>query len=79
MATWDFLITASKLAIISALWVVNGSLLAALLLYALLVALPLLLMRILSGYSIASLQSLLLAFVGLDLLQARPNQGGSQP
>lgn len=69
MAAWDLLITASKFCIITALWLLNGNLLSALLLYALLVALPLLLMRILSGYSIASLQSLLLAFIGLDLLQ----------
>ena len=77
MAAWDLLITASKFCIITALWLLNGNLLSALLLYALLVALPLLLMRILSGYSIASLQSLLLAFIGLDLLQLDHSHRGS--
>ncbi|MCG6887290.1 MAG: hypothetical protein LJE74_08785 [Proteobacteria bacterium] len=77
MTVWDLLITASKFCIICALWLLNGNLPSALLLYALLVALPLLLMRILSGYSIASLQSLLLTFIGLDLLQLDHRRPGS--
>jgi hypothetical protein len=70
MANWDTVITTFKFCIISALWAVHGSLLSALILYGLVVALPLLLMRILSGFSITSLHTVVLAFIGLDLLVA---------
>ena len=70
MANWDTIITTFKFCIITALWALQGSLLAALLLYGLVVALPLLLMRILSGLSISSLPMVVLAFIGLDLLVA---------
>lgn len=68
MLVWDVVITVVKLLIITALWAVHGSVLSALLLYAVVVAMPLLLMRILSGYSIVSPNAILLSFVGLDLL-----------
>ncbi len=70
MANSDTVITTVKFCIIAVLWVLHGSLPSALLIYGLLVALPLLLMRILSGLSIISLPTLVLAFVGLDLLVA---------
>lgn len=70
MANWDSVITTFKFSIIAELWALQGSLLSALLLYGLVVALPLLLMRILSGLSIISLPMVVLAFIGLDLLVA---------
>jgi hypothetical protein len=70
MANWDTVITTFKFCIITALWALHGSLLSALLLYGLVVALPLLLMRRLSGLSIISLPMVVLAFIGLDLLVA---------
>lgn len=70
MANSDTVITMLKFCIIAVLWVLNGSLPSALLLYGLLVALPLLLMRVLSGLSITSLPTVVLAFIGLDLLVA---------
>jgi hypothetical protein len=68
MANWDSVITLFKFCIITALWALQGSLLSAVLLYGLFVALPLLLMRRLSGLSVISLHMFVLAFIGLDLL-----------
>ncbi len=70
MENWDSVITTFKFCIIAALWALQGSLLSALLLYGLVVALPLLLMRTLSGLSTISLPIVVLAFIGLDLLVA---------
>jgi hypothetical protein len=70
MENWDSVITTFKFCIIAALWALQGSLLSALLLYGLVVALPLLLMRRLSGLSIISAPMVGLAFIGLDLLVA---------
>jgi hypothetical protein len=70
MENWDSVITAFKFCIITALWALQDSLVSALLLYGLMVALPLLLMRILSGLSINSVPMVVLAFIGLDLLVA---------
>jgi hypothetical protein len=70
MENWDSVITTFKFCIITAFWVLDGSLLSALLLYGLVVALPLLLMRRLSGLSITSVPMVALAFIGLDLLVA---------
>ena len=68
MANWDSVITMFKFCIITAFWALDGSLLSALLLYGFVVALPLLLMRSLSGLSITSVPMLWLVFIGLDLL-----------
>ena len=70
MANSDTVITMFKFCIIAVFWMAHGSGLSALLWYGLLVALPLLLMRILSGLSITSLHTVVLAFIGLDLLVA---------
>jgi hypothetical protein len=70
MANWDSVITMFKFCIITAFWSLDGSLLSALLLYGLVVALPLLLMRRLSGLPIISVPRFALAFIGLDLLVA---------
>lgn len=70
MANWDSVITLFKFCIITALWALQGSLLSAVLLYGLVVALPLLLMRRLSGLSIMSLPMVVMALIGLDLLVA---------
>ena len=76
MENWDSVITTFKFCIITALWTLNGSLPAALLLYGLVVALPLLLMRRLSGLSITSVPMVALAFIGLDLLVADQRSAG---
>jgi hypothetical protein len=68
MDLWDVMVTAIKFCIITALWYVSGSLVSALFLYFLLVPLPLMAMRILSGLGGASLSAVMLGVVGLDLL-----------
>lgn len=68
MNLWDVTVTAIKFCIIITLYFVTGSLLAAILVYFLLVPMPLMAMRIISGLGGASLSAVMLAAIGLDLL-----------
>lgn len=68
MNLWDVTVTAIKFCIITTLWFVTGSLFSAVLVYFLLVPLPLMAMRIISGLEGASLSAVMWAAIGLDLL-----------
>jgi hypothetical protein len=68
MNLWDVTVTAIKFCIITTLYFVTGSLLSAIFVYFLLVPLPLMAMRLISGLGGASLSAMMLATIGLDLL-----------